>query len=69
MVQLDDPALSEIYRTVAVPDGSGGAIAAWMDDRTEAFRVYAQRVDADGNLAWVPGGIAVSGDLSSSHMT
>ena len=49
----------------AVPDGTGGVIAAWMDSRTGNYRVYAQRVDTDGNLMWGPEGVAVSGDDAS----
>jgi hypothetical protein len=31
-------------------DGSGGLIATWMDTRNGAFDIYAQRVDAYGNV-------------------
>ena len=51
-------------RLKAVPDGSGGVIAAWMDNRTGSYRVYAQRLDTDGNRMWGPEGVAVSGDLN-----
>lgn len=51
----------------AVPDGAGGAIAVWIDGRvvtdTSHFRVYAQRVNSEGNLVWPEGGIEVSGDV------
>ena len=67
-VQIDDElTASGVCRLAAVPDGSGGFIAAWMDDRirpdTSYFRVYAQRVDADGNLLWPEDGVEVSGDV------
>lgn len=36
-----------------VPDGAGGAIAAWTDYRSETeAAVFAQRVTADGSLLW-----------------
>jgi hypothetical protein len=44
-------------------DGSGGAIAIWRDSRRNAggqASLYAQRVDADGNLSWQAGGVKVS---------
>ncbi len=37
---------------VVVSDGSGGAIIAWRDDRVINTDIYAQRVDADGNVLW-----------------
>jgi len=43
-----------------VADGAGGAIVAWTDDRSGDHVVYAQRVDAGGNICWPAGGIAVS---------
>ncbi|MBN2407778.1 MAG: T9SS type A sorting domain-containing protein [Elusimicrobia bacterium] len=42
-----------------VPDGAGGAIIAWMDSRAGLYDIYAQRVDADGNLKWAAGGSTV----------
>jgi hypothetical protein len=67
-VQLDDPALTGSANLAAVPDGAGGAIAAWVDNRTGSYRVYAQRVDTDGNLAWGPGGITITGDLGDVNV-
>jgi hypothetical protein len=69
-VLLYDPPDNIIYaaRLMAVPDGTGGAIAAWMDNRTgTGYGVYAQRVDTDGNLMWGPEGIAVTGDVMEAH--
>jgi hypothetical protein len=42
-------------------DGSGGAVIAWEDTRVgDGTRdIYAQRVDASGNLLWSTGGVAV----------
>jgi hypothetical protein len=46
-----------------VPDGVGGAIIAWINNQvnpvTEHVRLTLQRVDADGNLLWGAGGVAV----------
>lgn len=41
------------------PDGSGGAIIAWQDNRIGTFDIAAQRVDADGAAQWLPGGIPI----------
>lgn len=38
---------------VPVSDGSGGAIIVWRDNRTVNTDIYAQRVDADGNILWI----------------
>ena len=49
------------YTPVAVSDGAGGAIVAWQDGRRGAgnYDIYAQRVDADGNLLWPISGVPV----------
>jgi len=48
---------------VLTSDNAGGAIIAWRDSRdsgANSASVYAQRLDADGNLKWGAGGIKVS---------
>ena len=40
-------------------DGSGGAILTWRDARDGNYDLYAQRVDANGNMLWDADGIAV----------
>ncbi len=42
-----------------ISDGSGGAIIAWMDSRSDPSDIYAQRVDSDGIAQWEPGGVAI----------
>jgi len=39
-----------------VSDGTGGAIVIWEDLRHGLASIYAQNVDADGNIKWQPGG-------------
>ena len=41
----------------AVPDGSGGVIAAWSDLRGAGADIMAQRLDATGTELWHAGGI------------
>ncbi|MGA2623319.1 MAG: T9SS type A sorting domain-containing protein [Bacteroidota bacterium] len=48
-----------------VPDGSGGAVIAWFDSRSGTYKVYAQRVNANGNPQWVAGGVACAPDMSA----
>ncbi len=43
-----------------VPDGDGGAILAWQDDRNGNLEIFAQRVDANGTAQWTAGGVALS---------
>src|SRR3989304_7077001 len=42
-----------------VSDGAGGAIIAWEDTRNVHFDIYAQRIDAHGNVLWIKDGIPV----------
>jgi hypothetical protein len=46
------------------PDGHGGVIVTWLDERAsseswEEYDIYAQRVNADGSIAWAEDGVAV----------
>jgi predicted lipoprotein with Yx(FWY)xxD motif len=38
-------------------DDSGGVIVVWEDRRADAGDIYAQRVDANGNIRWTAGGV------------
>jgi hypothetical protein len=42
------------------PDGNGGAIIAWEDDRNGFSDIFAQRLDGTGTPLWAFGGVAVS---------
>jgi len=42
-----------------VSDDTGGAIIIWGDMRHGLTSIYAQNVDADGNIKWQPGGVEV----------
>ena len=43
------------------PNGSGGAVVAWMDTRSGGlnYDIYAQRVNANGTMQWTPNGAAL----------
>ncbi len=42
-----------------VPDGTGGAIIAWEDDRNGNYDVYAQKIGATGQVQWSINGVAL----------
>jgi len=58
------PVATEIHdqrRPVLVPDGAGGTIIVWWDDRGSALGIYAQRLNGDGNPMWGQNGTLVAG--------
>ena len=44
---------------VITSDGSGGAIIAWQDWRSESLDIYAQRIDASGIPLWTTAGVPI----------
>lgn len=42
-----------------VSDGAGGAIITWEDARNIHFDIYAQRIDAQGNILWEKDGVPI----------
>ena len=53
---------------VLVSDGAGGAFLAWIDYRDDEYGdVYAQHLDADGNLSWDPAGVPVAANTGSQQ--
>lgn len=42
------------------PDGSGGAIIAWIDNRSRANDIYLQRINAAGAVQWTSDGVAIA---------
>ena len=53
---------------VIAPDGSGGAIVVWKDDRNGVDTdLYAQRVSSSGNIQWTGDGIAVCTAMGDQH--
>jgi hypothetical protein len=45
---------------IVVADGTGGVIVAWLDDRSGAPEIYAQRLDGKGAARWTAGGVRVA---------
>jgi len=50
-----------------VPDGAGGAIVVWTDNRGGNPDIYAQRVNAFGAVLWTVDGVPVCDDLNSQY--
>ncbi len=48
------------YGTQIINDETGGVIATWVDERVEyTLYIYAQRVNATGNVVWNPTGVPI----------
>jgi len=41
------------------PDGTGGAIVTWHDQRSGTYDIYTQRVNGSGAVQWTPNGVAL----------
>jgi len=55
---------------VITTDGQGGAIISWSDSRYGSMDIFAQRVDAQGSIAWPADGLRIcgaSGDQMSNN--
>jgi hypothetical protein len=51
----------------AVSDGAGGAIITWQDARLFVFHIYAQRIDAAGNVKWTTDGVAICSAINGQY--
>ncbi len=47
------------YNAKLLPDGAGGVVAAWTDERTVYSDLYAQKVNSAGVVQWTPNGVAM----------
>ena len=54
-------ALGLQFAPAIIPDGAGGAFAAWTDRRNGIDDIYAQRLDGNGNALWLTNGVRVCG--------
>jgi hypothetical protein len=45
------------YEPMIITDGAGGFIVAWQDYRNDSRCIFAQRVDASGNVLWTKDGV------------
>jgi hypothetical protein len=51
-----------------VPDGAGGAIISWSDNRPGNPGIYAQWIDANGTAQWTAGGNAVCASVTGHRL-
>jgi hypothetical protein len=67
-IALCDTANNKDYAEM-VPDGTGGAIIVWTDQRDPATEhdIYAQRVDGSGTRLWSGDGVAVCDTLDEQR--
>jgi len=57
----------EQYAPALCPDGAGGCVVAWEDFRGGTADLYAQRVTADGMLAWPGDGVALCTEAGEQY--
>jgi hypothetical protein len=50
-----------------VPDGTGGAIVVWIDERSSYFDLFAQRIDGSGTILWQTGGQIIRSEVFDAH--
>ena len=50
-----------------VSDSTGGAIIGWSDERNGNSDIYAQRVDASGNVQWMTNGVPISNAATNEY--
>lgn len=56
------------FDTQIIADGYGGAVISWRDYRAGNADIYAQRLDASGNLGWIPfSGALVSASANNEN--
>lgn len=65
-VPLSTAPNSQSYPKI-VSDGSGGAIVAWVDNRTGDEDIYAQRINASGVVQWTVNGVGLCKATGSSN--
>ena len=52
-------AAGDQYNPVITSDGAGGAIVAWMDERSGTSDIYARRILAGGTAQWTANGVTL----------
>jgi len=55
------------YHVVAIPDGAGGVIAAWQDERNGSFDIYVARINARGLNEWIEDGVPLCTDAQDQE--
>jgi hypothetical protein len=63
-VVVDIPENQGVSGIGIASDGNGGAILAWEDARQVCCRVFAQRIDANGQTKWIDDGIPIGPEVT-----
>ena len=58
-VALKTASTNQATTPLVCADGSGGAIVAWMDNRSGGYDVYVRRVNSAGVAQWTANGVAL----------
>jgi hypothetical protein len=61
-------AADDQFSPVMSPDGEGGAIIVWMDQRAGYTHLWAQRVDSTGTVLWAKDGVPVCTAVPGQQM-
>jgi hypothetical protein len=51
-----------------ISDGNGGAIIVWQDQRDVNFHLYAQRINANGEIQWIANGVKISPPIGQTGL-
>jgi hypothetical protein len=51
-----------------VSDNAGGAVVAWMDNRSGNYDIYAQRVNGSGVVQWAANGVALAATAMAEEL-
>ena len=57
------------YSPQLVSDGTGGAIITWYDYRSGSSDIYAQRINANGEVLWTTDGVPICRAASSQYVS
>jgi len=55
------------YNPELVSDGAGGAIITWNDYRSGSSDIYAQRINANGEVLWITNGVPICTAMNSQY--
>ena len=54
--------------TTMMPDGSGGAVIVWKDERAD-FKIYTQKINGNGTVQWTANGLTVVSEADDFFYT
>lgn len=57
------------FRPVMIPDGAGGAIVTWFDQRSPGWMSFAQRISSAGTMRWTANGVSLCSEVGIGGQT